>query len=72
MKVRLIRDKGTEEIDFDGDTIMPYHIPVLHIKHRKDGLDFRMLDDYQIKYTYDTEGDKLWIMGTKSADDLIE
>lgn len=69
MKVEIISDEGTEEINFDGDTIMPYYINVLSIRHSQDKIVIRMLGKYHTKVSTDYDrktkkgNDKLWIMG---------
>lgn len=79
MKVVIIRDEGEnrgkftgiekEEIDFDGNTIMPWYIGVLSIRHYSDRIEIRMNGRYKTKITpdYDIKNnkgdDKLWIMG---------
>jgi hypothetical protein len=79
MKVEIIRDKGeerakftgneTEAINFDGNTIMPWYINVLSIRHYPDKLVIRMNSRYKTIVTADYDlknhkGDyKLWIMG---------
>jgi len=63
MKVRLIRESGTEEIEFDGNTIMPWYINVLSMTIEKDVIELRMLGAYTTKITPDLKDKKLWIMG---------
>lgn len=66
MKVEIITDAGKEEIDFDGNTVMPWYISVLSIEHHPDKLVFRLLDKYQTKRTFG-EDEKLWIMGVEKT-----
>jgi len=69
MKVEIINDAGTEEINIDGDTIMPYYINVLSIRHSQDKITIRMLGKYKTRISTDYDrktkkgNDKLWIMG---------
>jgi hypothetical protein len=79
MKIEIIRDKGNdvskftgnekEEISIDGNTIIPWYIPVLSIKHYPDKIVIRMNGKYKTKitYSYDRKNnkgdDKLWIIG---------
>ena len=69
MKVEIVSDEGTEKINIDGNTIMPYYINVFSINHHPDKIVFRMAGKYQTKITarYDMKNkkgnDKLWIMG---------
>jgi hypothetical protein len=64
MKVEIVTDAKTETIDFDGNTIMPYYISVLSIRHHPDKIVIRMLDKYQTKLTTGAGQEScLWIMG---------
>jgi len=63
MKVEIITDAGKEEINFDGNTVMPWYISVLSIEHYPDKLVFRMNDKYQTKLSFGGENPSLWIMG---------
>ncbi len=74
MKVELIRNtKGdnptSEIIDLDGDTIIPYKLSVLSIKHTAEGLKLNITRDYTTRIDYDLDNEKLWIMG---GDDAID
>ena len=69
MKVEIVNDEGTEEINIDGNTILPYYINVLSITHHPDKIVFRMLGKYHTRVSTDYNrktkkgNDKLWIMG---------
>ncbi len=63
MKVEIITDAGKEEINFDGNIVMPWYISVLSIEHYPDKLVFRMSDKYQTKLSFGGEKPNLWIMG---------
>ncbi len=63
MKVEIVTDKGKEEINFDGNTVMPWYIHVLSIEHYQDKLVFRLLDKYTTKLSFGGEKPSLWIMG---------
>jgi len=66
MKVILKREDKTgkikkEEINIDGNTIMPWYINVLSIELIEGGLEFFLLEDYDLKRSFNP--DKLWIIG---------
>jgi hypothetical protein len=64
MKVEIVTDAKTETIDFDGNTIMPYYISVLSIRHHPDKIVFRLLDKYQTRLSSGADREScLWIMG---------
>lgn len=76
MKVEIVTEKGTEEIDLKGNKIFPYYISVASIGHYPDKIVFRLLGKYKTKYVtdYDTENeksdDRLWIMGIDKTPEL--
>jgi hypothetical protein len=63
MKVEIVTDAGTEVINFNGTTVMPWYISVLSIEHHPDKIVFRLLDKYQTRISYGGENERLWIMG---------
>jgi hypothetical protein len=63
MKVEIITDAGKEEINFNGNTVMPWYINVLSIEHYPDKLVFRLLDKYQTKLSFGGQEPSLWILG---------
>jgi len=74
MKVELVRNtKGnnpeSEIIEFDGNTIIPYKLSVLSIKHTTEGLKLNITRDYTTRIDYELDNDKLWIMGDEDATD---
>jgi len=62
-KVRLIRESGSEEIEFRGNIIMPWYINVMSIIIKKDVIEFYLLSPYTTKISPDIDNQKLWIMG---------
>ena len=62
-KVRLIRESGSEEIEFRGNIIVPWYINVLSITIKKDVIEFYLLSSYTTKISPDLDNQKLWIMG---------
>jgi hypothetical protein len=63
MKVEIVTDAGKEEINFAGNTVMPWYISVLSIEHFPDKLVFRLTDKYQTKLSFGGKEPSLWIMG---------
>jgi len=63
MKVEIVTDAGTEVINFNGTTIMPWYISVLSIDHYPDKIVFRLLDKYQTRLSFGGGNERLWIMG---------
>lgn len=62
MKVEIVTDSGKEEINFSGNTVMPWYINVLSIEHHPDKLVFHLIDKFQTKRTFGSD-EKLWIIG---------